>query len=82
MKTGRSGSNRPKSQKSEKSDVKSHKSGKSEGGESEAPRQILNVQVVQQFIYTYILEKLKTEKFSMLVDYRFEKFLNGLKNPL
>jgi len=76
VKTGRSGSNRPKSTHSQKSGgAKSAKSGASEGVASEIPRQVLNPGVVQNFIYTYILEKLKTEKLSMLVDYRFEKFL-------
>lgn len=42
------------------------------------PRQIINPTVVQNFIYTYINEKLKSEKFSMQVDARFEKYLNGL----
>ncbi len=77
VKTGRSRSNsRPKSNKSgsksqndkeKDADAVSAKSGagKSAAGESEIPRQILNPQVIQQFIYTYINEKLKTEKFSM-----------------
>lgn len=43
---------------------------------------ILTSHVVQQFIYTYILEKMKCEKFAMLVDARYEKFLNSLPNPL
>lgn len=86
MKTGRSGArasetSRPKSRTSEKSQgAKSHKSGKSEA--SEAPRQILNPGVVQNFIYIWILEKLKTEKLSMQVDARFETFLKDLPNPL
>ena len=84
VKTGRSGSNRPKSKTSQKSEGnKSARSeGKSEGGTSEAPRQILNPQVVQNFIYTYILEKLKCEKLAIPVDARYEKFLNSLGNPL
>lgn len=84
-KSGRSGS-RPRSEASQKSGgAKSQKSGggeKSEGQESEIPRQILNQQVVQNFIYTYIQEKLKTEKMSMLTDCRLEKFLNSLPNPI
>ena len=43
---------------------------------------VLNSSVVQNFIYTYILEKIKSEKFSMMVDARYEKFLNALPNPL
>lgn len=43
---------------------------------------ILTPHVVQNFIYNYILEKIKSERFSMLVDARFEKFLNSLPNPL
>ena len=85
VKTGRSGGSRPKSQTSQKSGgAKSHKSaaGKSEGDQSEVPRQILNPQVVQNFIYSYILEKQKTEKFALQVDARYEKFLNSLANPL
>jgi len=42
----------------------------------------LNQQVVQNFIYEFILTKLKVEKFTMLTDSRFEKFLNELANPL
>ena len=37
---------------------------------------------MQNFIYTYINEKLKTEKFSMSCDARFEKFLTSLAQPL
>ena len=80
VKTGRSGGSRPKSNVS--GGDKSERSGRSAGAESEVPRQILNATVVQNFIYTYILEKLKSEKFSLQVDYRYEKFLNGLANPL
>ena len=85
MKTGRSGSNRPKSHASKKSDgAKSDRSAgkQSEGATSEVPRKILNPQVVQNFIYIYILEKLKSEKLSMIVDSRYEKYLNSLPNPL
>ena len=80
VKTGRSGnrdSSRPKSQASGKSGNKSERSHKSEAT-SEAPRQILNAQVVQNFIYTYVLEKMKTEKLSLLVDCRYEKYINQL----
>ena len=56
-------------------------SGRSEGATSDVPRQILTPVMVQGFIYTYILEKLKSEKLSMQVDHRYEKFLNGLANP-
>jgi len=85
VKTGRSGSNRPKSHASKKSDgAKSDRSAgkQSEGATSEVPRKILNPQVVQNFIYIYILEKLKSEKLSMIVDSRYEKYLNSLPNPL
>ena len=43
---------------------------------------ILTPHIVQNFLYIYILEKIKSERFSMLVDYRYEKFLNSLPNPL
>ena len=43
---------------------------------------ILTPHIVQNFLYNYILEKIKSERFSMLVDYRYEKFLNSLPNPL
>ena len=85
VKTNRSNASRPKSNKSRKSDdAKSARSGaaQSEGAGSEAPRMILTAHVVQHFIYTYIQEKMKTEKFSMLVDARYEKYLNSLPNPL
>ena len=38
--------------------------------------------MVQGFIYSYIAEKLKSEKFCLQVDARFEKYLNNLPNPL
>ena len=89
VRTGRSkrSGSRPRSRASGKSgggDAKSQKSEaeKSEGVESEIPRQILNPQVVQQFIFTYIQEKLKTDKFSLLTDSRYEKFLQSLPSPL
>lgn len=89
VKTGRSmaqrsDNSRPKSRTSEKSvGAKSAKSGKSAKSEvSDSPRTILNPGVVQNFIYTYISEKLKTEKLSMRVDCRYEKLLASLANPL
>ena len=85
VKTGRSGGSRPKSHASKGSEgAKSDRSAgqKSEGASSQVPRKILNPQVVQNFIYVYILEKLKSEKLSMLVDSRYEKYLNNLPNPL
>ena len=42
----------------------------------------MNPQVIQNFIYTYISEKMKSEKFAMQTDARYEKFLNNLANPL
>jgi len=81
VRTGRSV--RPaKSRQSQNDDAKSARSGKSDGDASELPRQILKPEVVQNFIYTYILEKLKSDKFSLCVDARYEKFLNNLANPL
>lgn len=38
--------------------------------------------MVQNFIYTYVLEKMKTEKLSLLVDCRYEKYINQLAQPL
>lgn len=62
---------------------KSHKSGeKSEGEKSTIPRLILNPSMVQNFIYVYINEKLKTEKLALQVDEKFEKFLKTLPAPL
>ena len=64
---------------------KSVKSGdKSEGEKSTIPRLILNPNMVQNFIYVYINEKLKTEggKLNLQVDAKFEKFLKGLPQPL
>ena len=43
---------------------------------------VLNEHTVQNFLYSFILEKIKTEKLSMQVDHRFEKYLNNLANPL
>lgn len=83
VKTNRSHASRPKSNKSGASgDAKSQRSMGHSDGASEAPRLICSPNVVQNFIYSYILEKMKSEKFSMLVDYRYEKFLNGLPQPL
>ena len=59
LKSGKSNRKEPKSPKeSQKSDRP--KSQRSEDP-SEAPRNVLNTQVVQNFIYTYINEKLKKE---------------------
>ena len=84
VRTGRSGSNRPKSTTSKKSGGgKSARSGAAESeAASEAPRLIITANVVQNFIYTYILEKLKSEKFALLVDKRYELFLQNLPNPM
>jgi len=83
VRTGRSGSNRPKSTTSKKSGAASARSkGVESEAASEAPRLILTQNVVQNFIYTYILEKLKSEKFALLVDKRYELFLNSLPNPM
>ena len=49
---------------------------------SEAPRNILCPSVIQNFLYTYINEKMKTEKFNLQVDARFERFLKNLPAPL
>ena len=81
VKTGRSGGSRPKSQTSQKSGNKSERSAGS-NVQSEIPRQILNPDVIQNFIYTYIAEKMKTEKFYMQVDARFEKYLGNLPKPI
>ena len=71
----------PKSAKSESG--RSRKSGQTDDA-GEAPRLILSPQVVQTFIYNYINEKLKHEsqKISLLVDAKFEKFLTSLPQPL
>ena len=82
VKTGRSGGSRPKSNVSGGNRSEKSAAAQSEGATSEVPRNIINATVIQNFIYTYISEKLKSEKFAMQVDYRYEKFLNGLGNPL
>ena len=62
---------RPKSVASQKSaDKKSQKSGRSGKSENDdavstIPRQILNNEIVQQFLYTYINEKMKCEKMAL-----------------
>ena len=43
---------------------------------------ILTPHIIQNFLYNYILDKIKSERFAMLVDSRYEKFLNSLPNPL
>lgn len=81
---------RPKSQTSHKSGgAASQASGKQaskrdadEDAVSEIPRQILNNEVVQQFMYAYINEKMKVEKMALQVDGKYEQFLQGLANPL
>jgi len=85
VRTGRSHASRPKSTHSKKSEGKDSarsQGEKSEGQVSEAPRMILTSNVVQNFIYIYILEKMKSEKFTLQTDKRFELFLNSLPNPL
>lgn len=81
-KSVKSGASRPKSRTSQKSGNKSARSNGDEDVVSTVQRQVLNPQVVQNFIYIYINEKLKSEKLSLQVDHRFEKFLNNLANPL
>lgn len=41
-----------------------------------------NPPMIQNFLYTYIQEKLKTEQIQFLVDYRFENMINNLPLPL
>lgn len=48
----------------------------------EAGRKLINATTIQNFIYTYIGEKLKTETLPFLVDHRFEDFLLSLSTPL
>lgn len=81
-KSVKSGASRPKSRTSQKSGNKSARSNAEEDVTSTMPRQVLNPQVVQNFIYIYVNEKLKSEKLALQVDSRFEKFLNNLANPL
>ena len=38
--------------------------------------------VIQNFIYTFIETKLKTEKFTFMVGKQYELFLNSLEKPL
>lgn len=45
-------------------------------------RQLMTPAVIQNFIFTYIAEKLKTERFQMLVDHRYETFLKNMPMPL
>ncbi len=45
-------------------------------------RRILDARVVQTFLYSYILEKLKVERLAIQVDDAYEKFLNALKVPM
>ena len=42
----------------------------------------MDAKVIQKFLYTYILEKLKVERLSIQVDASFEKFLKNLKVPM
>jgi len=60
VKTNRSHASRPKSNKSGQSDAaKSVRSGVASEAASEVPRMVLTSHVVQNFIYTYMLEKMK-----------------------
>jgi len=47
-------------------------------------RQLINATAVQNFVFTYIGEKLKTEnqKLNILVDHRYESFLSNMPAPL
>jgi len=45
-------------------------------------RMFFNPPTIQSFIYNYIGEKLKTDRIQLLVDHRFENFLNSLPVPL
>jgi hypothetical protein len=67
--------NRPTSQGS---DVRSQ-GAQSEGGPR---RKVMDAKVIQGFLYTYILEKLKVERLAIQVDDAFEKFLQNLKVPM
>ena len=60
---------RKRPRKREKDPITSQK--KSEGEKSTVPRLILNPSMVQNFIYVYINEKLKTEKLALQVDDKF-----------
>ena len=84
LKSGRSGRVRESQPKTPTESERSgrRKSERSEAAASEAPRAILNPGVVQNFIFNYVGEKLKTEKLNLLVDAKFEKFLNSLPTPL
>lgn len=80
---GATPTSRPKTPASEKSAAKSSRSqAQSAAGSHDGTRHILNNNLVQHFIYTYINEKLKTEKLWLHVSAEFEEFLNSLSVPL
>ena len=75
-----SSNSRPRSHASQQSGSK-HSEAASDN-KSEIPRQILNNEIIQQFIYQYINEKMKCDKMQLQVDGKFEAFLASLANPL
>ena len=89
VKSGKSGRSKPPASRGETDADKESKAASQAAAddvlsEKEIPRNILNASVVQNFIYTYINEKLKGEEptLDLFVDGRFEKFLNDLPQPL
>ena len=45
-------------------------------------RRIMDPRVIQTFLYSYILDKLKVERLAIQVDEAYEKFLGSLKVPM
>ena len=44
--------------------------------------EFLTPNVIQNFLFSYIDQKMRTEKFTLLVGKQIEQFLNGLEKPL
>lgn len=63
---------------------KSQLSGDKDKNSEPYERQLITATAIQNFIFTYIGEKLKMEKqkLDFLVDHRYEGFLNNMPAPL
>ena len=67
---------------SSKSTPKSQKSGDGEDTGIRTERRLINANVIQEFIFNYIQEKLKSDVLVMNVSRSFEQFLAGLEKPM
>ena len=68
---------------SSKGTPKSQKSGEGAAAESQrVERRLINSNVIQEFIYNYVQEKMKSDVLVMNVSRQFEAFLRSLPKPM